>query len=84
MNSTEKYVIDSLITAGIKTVKVDSPVIAIDIINDTVTVAMVSIPAETVDAGIQFIIDVNPLVVFIKDVIVDADGCRFRLQFITM
>lgn len=86
MEDTNKatYVIDTLKAAGITTVKVDSPVVSINLVNDTVPVAMISRLTKDVGEGIQFIIEQNPVLVFIKDVIENQDGCRFRLQYITM
>lgn len=82
-NRTQQ-VIDALLEAGIKAVKVDAPIIGLNIGNETTQVLIQSKTGEDVEEGIQHIIDQKPLVVFVKDVTDEHSGCVFRYQTVTM
>lgn len=87
MQTTDKtqHFIDELLAAGIHAVKVNTPLVPLSIGTEQSTVPICSRMGTCVEDGIQFIIDLKPVVVFVKDVYIEnEERCVFRFQTITM
>lgn len=82
-NRTQQ-VIDALLEAGIKAVKIDAPIFGLNIGNETTQVLVQTKAGKDVEEGIQYIIEQNPLIVFVKDVADEHSRCVFRYQTITL